>query len=153
MVKMKKYTYVLIAGLAFFMTSCETEVKEDQSSTDPIHEEHDHANEAIELDNGKKWVVVDEIMGYIKKMEDAVDAVESQDSIDYDVLTSELESNVELLTSNCTMTGKAHDELHKWLLPYLDLVDELSNSKNDQEANAVLREIQTSFVTFNTYFQ
>ena len=32
------------------------------------------------------------------------------------------------------MKGKAHDELHKWLLPYIDLVKELSEAKDETEA-------------------
>ncbi|MBK9047964.1 MAG: hypothetical protein IPL74_15190 [Bacteroidetes bacterium] len=51
------------------------------------------------------------------------------------------------------MKGKAHDELHKWLLPYIDLVKELSEAKDETEAAKQFENIQTSFTTFNQYFQ
>ena len=47
------------------------------------------------------------------------------------------------------MKGQAHDELHKWLLPYIDLVEAFSTDKSADNFTA----IQNSFSTFNTYFQ
>ena len=72
---------------------------------------------------------------------------------DYKSLAEKLQSNIDLLTSNCTMKGKAHDELHKWLLPYIDLVKELSEAKDETEEAKHFENIQTSFTTFNQYFQ
>jgi len=57
-----------------------------------------------------------------------------------------------LLTPNCTMTGKSHDELHKWLLPYIDLVKGLSEAKDETEAARQLENIQISLNTYNQYF-
>ena len=51
------------------------------------------------------------------------------------------------------MTGQAHDELHKWLLPYIDLVAELSDAKAETEAAKQFENIQNSFITFNQYFK
>lgn len=51
------------------------------------------------------------------------------------------------------MKGKAHDELHKWLLPYIELVDALTASKNADESVKYVSQIQTSFNTFNQYFK
>lgn len=45
------------------------------------------------------------------------------------------------------------DELHKWLLPYIDLVKKLSEAKDETEASEQFKNIQTSFTTFNQYFQ
>lgn len=153
MITMKKLSYVLIAGIAFVFASCGNNTEKDESNSDPIHEEHSHDDESIELDNGKKWIVVDEMMGHIRNMESDVALFESFEEKDYHSLAVKLEDNIDLLTSNCTMTGKAHDELHKWLLPYIDLVGELTDAKNDEEAGATYHKIQASFKTFNTYFK
>jgi hypothetical protein len=51
------------------------------------------------------------------------------------------------------MKGKAHDELHKWLLPYIDLAKELSEAKDETEASKRFENIKSSFITFNQYFQ
>ena len=51
------------------------------------------------------------------------------------------------------MKGQAHDELHKWLLPYIDLVNVFSETTNKQELVVKFKQIQASFLTFNEYFQ
>jgi hypothetical protein len=51
------------------------------------------------------------------------------------------------------MKGKAHDELHKWLLPNIDMVKKLSEAKDETESSKQFKNIQTSFTTFNQYFQ
>ena len=152
MVKMKRYSYALVVGMVLVLTSCGNSTENEISNSDPIHEEHNHDDESIELDNGEKWKVVDEMMGHIRNMESDVIAFESQDEKDYQSLAVKLEDNIDLLTSNCTMKGQAHDELHKWLLPYIDMVSELTDAKND-EAGETYHKIQVSFETFNTYFK
>ena len=51
------------------------------------------------------------------------------------------------------MKGKSHDKSHKWLHPYLALVDELANARDESEANQVFLKIEQSFETFNQYFK
>jgi hypothetical protein len=86
-------------------------------------------------------------------MENDITSFANVEQKDYKSLSNKLQSNIDLLTSNCTMKGKAHDELHKWLLPYMDMVKELSNAKDETEATKQFVNIQSSFTTFNQYFQ
>jgi hypothetical protein len=90
---------------------------------------------------------------HIRNMENDVISFAKVEQKDYKSLSEKLQSNIDLLTSNCTMKGKAHDELHKWLLPYIDLVKELSEAKDETEASKQFENIQISFTTFNQYFQ
>ena len=90
---------------------------------------------------------------HIRNMENDVVSFAKVEQKDYKSLSEKLQSNIDLLTSNCTMKGKAHDELHKWLLPYIDLVKELSEAKDETEASKHFENIQISFTTFNQYFQ
>ena len=114
---------------------------------------HDDESEAIELNNGEKWQVDANMITHIRNMENDVVSYAKVEQKDYKSLSEKLQSNIDLLTSNCTMKGKAHDELHKWLLPYIDLVKELSEAKNETEATKQFENIQISFTTFNQYFQ
>jgi len=119
------------------------------------HNEHHHDNEseAIELNNGEKWKVDANMLTHIRNMENDVISFAKVEQKDYKSLSEKLQPNIDLLTSNCTMKGKAHDELHKWLLPYIDLVKELSEAKDETEAEKQFQNIQTSFTAFNQYFQ
>ena len=114
---------------------------------------HDDESEAIELNNGEKWQVDANMITHIRNMENDVVSYAKVEQKDYKSLSEKLQSNIDLLTSKCTMKGKAHDELHKWLLPYIDLVKELSAAKNETEATKQFENIQISFTTFNQYFQ
>lgn len=114
---------------------------------------HDDESEAIELNNGEKWQVNANMITHIRNMENDVISFAKVEQKDYKVLSEKLQASIDLLTSNCTMTGQAHDELHKWLLPYMDLVEELSEAEDKIEAEKQFQEIQTSITTFNHYFQ
>lgn len=153
---MKKIT-ILLAALSFFLFSCgNTPNEKSNEQTEPAtHEEHEHKAEiqTIELNNGEKWRVDANMITHIRNMENDVISFSKAQQKDYKSLAEKLQSNIELLTSNCTMEGQAHDELHKWLLPYIDMVNELSAVKDDTEASKQFDNIQISFTTFNQYFQ
>jgi hypothetical protein len=150
----------LILSLATFslmLSSCGNSTNEKSNNQTEVaeHNEHHHddESEAIELNNGEKWEVDANMITYIRNMENDVISFAKVEQKDYKSLSKKLQSNIDLLTSNCTMKGKAHDELHKWLLPYIDLVKELSETNNETEAEKQFENIQISFTTFNQYFQ
>ena len=134
------FSLVLIAGLA----ACATDTNENSDSAEEMHEHS--TSEEIVLNNGKKWHVDENMMAFIRAMEEDVLAYPDMEETS-DALKAKLQENLDNLTSNCTMKGQAHDELHKWLLPYIDQVDQLGD---DEEWYA---ELQESFKTFNTYFE
>ncbi len=156
---MKQSTLLIVALFSsFIFISCNNKTNENAGeitavASEDAHKDHDHESEAIALNNGEKWKVDDNMMLHIKNMEKDVNEFSSQNENDYASLAKKIAANIELLTSNCTMKGQAHDELHKWLLPFIDLSDEFAASKTEEEAAANFQKIKTSFITFNTYFQ
>ena len=153
---MKKIT-ILIPVISLFLFSCgnaSNEKSKEQTET-VTHEEHQHNAEiqTIELNNGEKWKVDAPMLIHIRTMENDIISFLKEDPKNYAVLSKKLLVNIDSLTSNCTMKGKAHDELHKWLLPYIDLAKELSEAKDETEASKHFENIQISFTTFNQYFQ
>lgn len=135
----------------------ETEKAQQEPLSASTENDHHHTEGAsIELNNGLKWKVEVEMLKYIRNMESDVELfseVNNKNLNDYITLGAGLQKNIDLLTSNCTMEGKAHDELHKWLLPYIDMVDKLNKSKNDNDTQATFKEIENSFAVFNKYFE
>jgi hypothetical protein len=149
-----KFITVALSSLLLF--SCNNESKEmpvmkEEKTQESGHHHHDLT--AIELNNGEKWTVDKDMMAHIGNMEKDLVALGKNVEKDYAVLSKKLLANSELLTSNCTMTGKAHDELHKWLLPYIDLVGELEAAENEVKAVEFFKEVEHSFHTFNKYFK
>jgi len=161
---MKKYFAMLIVVLIGITYACNNPVKVENSEMSntkslpsPKESEHQHTeSDSIELNNGAKWKVVPEMMAHIRNMESDINRFSETKHAglkDFTQLGASLQKNIDLLTSNCTMEGKAHDELHKWLLPYIDMVDKLNKSKNNDEALNTLEEIKVSYKSFNIYFE
>ncbi len=153
---MKKIT-ISLAVISLFLFSCgnapNENSKEQTQTVTPQEHQHDDEMQTIELNNGNKWLVDTNMIAHIRNMENDVISFAGVEQKDYKALSEKLQSNLDLLTSNCTMEGKAHDELHKWLLPYIDLVKKLSEAKDETEAENQFQNIQTSFTAFNQYFQ
>lgn len=163
---MKKYIIITVVACISMAYGCSDPITKKNNETvkarqEPIsastESEHHHTEGAvIELNNGHKWKVEVEMMKYVTKMQSDVKLfsdANNKNLNNYITLGAGLQKNIDLLTSNCTMEGKAHDELHKWLLPYIDMVDKLNKSKNDSDAQAIFKEIENSFVLFNQYFE
>ena len=145
-----KITSILLS--TFFLFSCNDKAKNESAETSQATktEVHEHSNdETIQLNDGQKWKVDVDMMAHIRIMENDVTSFDKETPENYQLLADNLKKNIDLLTSNCTMKGEAHDELHKWLLPYIELVDHFSKDKSNEN----LAKIQESFTTFNQYFQ
>jgi hypothetical protein len=161
---MKKYLAISTVILMSIIYGCNSSVNEHNSETlqsqqsevtEEITHHHDESD-SIEFNNGAKWQVVPDMMKHIRNMESDINhfaETNHSDLKEYTQLGSSLQKNIDLLTSNCTMEGKAHDELHKWLVPYIDMVDKLNKSKNNDEALHNFEEIVASYKIFNIYFE
>ena len=147
---------IFIIGTAFLFSCNQTEEKREEIESQVI-EDHTHTeSDSIELNNGAKWKVVPEMMAHIRNMESDINRfseIKHTGLQDFTQMGAGLQKNIDLLTSNCTMDGKAHDELHKWLLPYIDMVDKLNKSKNNDEALLIFKELKLSYETFNYFFE
>jgi hypothetical protein len=144
---------VVISLLSVRCTSSSKESVKEEPNTHQQVGAHHHSSDEIELNNGEKWVVVPEMMECLKVMENEINTFSDGESNDYKQLSDNLLLNIDKLTSNCTMEGKAHDELHKWLLPYIELVNETVEKEKLEEQEEMLLQLKDSFKIFNQYFQ
>lgn len=111
-----------------------------------------HKNDIV-LNQGQKWKVNPEMMVYIHQSETTAKEALHGDAIDYVLVGNTLTEQVKLLTKSCTMKGQSHDELHKWLHPYMLLVDSLSSANSTDEAHKLIIDINHSFEQFHIYFE
>ncbi|MBE2247276.1 MAG: hypothetical protein IAE67_08460 [Candidatus Competibacteraceae bacterium] len=158
---MNKTRLAATALIAYTLFSCGRTggSVEDKDKLDTMQVEqqamhdHDHEHEEIVLLDGKKWVVDAPMMVHIRNMEKELQAFSGHRDNEYNALATSLKQHLDLLTSNCTMEGQAHDELHKWLLPYIDLVDAFAHASSVEEKGEHVKELKASFERFNTYFE
>ncbi|TVR86124.1 MAG: hypothetical protein EA411_11285 [Saprospirales bacterium] len=105
------------------------------------------------LNNGEKWEIEAEMMGHIKEGKKRLNEYLNSSEEDYLKLARSLsESNSNLIFS-CSMTGPAHDMLHKWLHPHLRLVNQLKRAEGAEEAEKLIAALSESYRILGAYFQ
>lgn len=148
----------LISTIAIALIACKNENHHENHDEHEHHDEtatheenhHNHESEAIMLNDGEKWKVVENMSGYIRNMEKAVNEFKGED---YPTLAKTIDENIRALTENCTMEGQAHDELHKWLLPFIELSEEFDVATEKENQEKIYQEFKKMFVEYNTYFE
>lgn len=161
-----KNLFITATAAVLLFSSCSDkaemhETKADSSSAVKLnepeeadeHQHDDHGSEAIELNDGKKWTVNAEMKPFIANSEKLVTDYKQSGSADYRKLAEQLSAENDKLIKSCTMEGKSHDELHKWLHPHLELVKQLKEVSEQRHADAVVSNLETSFKDFHTYFE
>ncbi|MBA3900043.1 MAG: hypothetical protein H0X62_07525 [Bacteroidetes bacterium] len=83
----------------------------------------------INLQDGNSWKVPAHMHLVIKQMQQT--SLNPNISIEQKALS--LEAQIDELTSNCTMAGEAHDELHKILHPLIDAVEQMSEADAENQ--------------------
>jgi hypothetical protein len=150
---MKKILLLLISSFVLFSCNQNSE-QTTQQEEEEEHQHHNHAeSEGLELNHGEKWVVNDEMKPFVLKSEEIVNSYIASNSSDHQNLAAQLKEQNAGLIKSCTMQGKSHDELHKWLHPYIDLLNKLSKAETKEEAEHLIAEINESFKTYHAYFQ
>ena len=137
-----------------------------QNSNDNVeaHDDHDHDGDPhhgltddsdlnIELDNGQKWKVNEEMKPHVTQGHKALVSYEESKRTDYKALAEEIKAANKGLISSCTMEGKSHDELHKWLYPHLEMTKSLEQAANQEQADKIIHELEDSYSDYNKYFQ
>ncbi len=123
-----------------------------QETENHAEHHHDESSEAIELNNGEKWLVNEEMKPFVLKGEELVNTYIQDEKTDYKTLTEQLKDQNSQLIKSCTMNGKSHDELHKWLHPYLEIVKALENETDATKANETILQMQHSYQQYHEYF-
>lgn len=153
---MKLINLTIGALLTVSLISCNNEPREEgYRLEEAVHETpHLHSSDdAIELDNGAKWLVNEEMKPHISEAEELLNTYITSGATDFQALAGTLkEKNTDLVRS-CTMKGKSHDELHKWLHPHMELIDRLSKAENQDDGDRLVSEIKTSFQTYHAHFR
>jgi hypothetical protein len=72
---------------------------------------------------------------------------------EYLALRRSISDSLTVLQSSCTMSGPAHDELHKWLLPYLSLCDTAMAVQDLPAAKKEMEKQEYFFILYNRYFE
>lgn len=158
-----KTILILVMG-ASVLWSCNQRTQTDSATSrdaaeahaghDHDHDHHYNESDApLELNDGNKWKVNEEMKPFLNKSEEILASYKEGNQQDHQALGKQLQEQNTLLIQNCTMTGKSHDELHKWLHPHMALLAELSTTDDKDEAQRLIKEIDESFATYHAHFE
>nr|AWJ66225.1 hypothetical protein [uncultured bacterium] len=160
-----KIQFTLTAfALALFTVSCNHEAHKtaeaheqhadahDQDDHDHGDGDHDHAEAESEipkvtLDNGKRWVANKETTEGIANMSELINKYDRANG-DPKVLKAGLEEEFALIFERCTMTGESHNQLHNYLLPIHQELNDIDFSKTEE-----LDELKAYLGTYSNYFE
>lgn len=150
-----KKLIIAAATYSFIFWSCNTPSEKsisDAKTENNTEHHHDAADETIELNNGVKWVVNEEMKPFIAKGSELVEGYIRENKTDYKELAQQLKEQNNQLIKSCTMDGQSHDELHKWLHPHLKLVKDLEKEEDMKKANEIISKLQHSYQQYHQYF-
>jgi len=115
--------------------------------------QQDKAIETVELNNGERWLVNDEMKPFVEKGERLVNAYVQEGKSDYKELAAQIKGQNDQLVKSCTMDSKSDEELHKWLHPHLDLVKDLAQETDNVKAAETISNLQKSYRQYHQYFK
>jgi len=145
---MFKNLILIFVLFSLSLSSCNTQSNKGKTATLEAAEPQHTVSESLQLNHGQKWKVDPKMMVYLRKMEKEVQSFRQNNNTDYALLAKNLQANIELLTTQCSMKGAAHDELHKWLVPFIEVVNVFSK----EESETQMIQIEKSFLVFHQYF-
>lgn len=107
----------------------------------------------IQLNDGKPWKADEEMIQRVAEMRKELEENISAEQIDQAALAQSLDHHTGKFVESCTMKGQGHEELHKWLEPYMGLIKELHNAESNDEAKEIMDEMQAMLKAFGEYFE
>lgn len=138
-----------VSSLVLVSAGCATRSQRTTADSHSVRPHHGR----LELNGGKKWVVDKPMMAHIRKIENRVLETNRKPVEDHAALAAEIQGDLGRLVTNCTMQGKAHDELHKWLIPFLATAQEYNDATERAVQERQLGRIKQELLVFNEYFE
>jgi hypothetical protein len=143
---------VLIVALAVGLSACQRASQQEDARPDN-NASVVSAKPAKQSGKPAKWVVPEPMMQHIRNLEQDVRVLESSAEKDHAALAVKIGGHTKQLISSCTMDGKAHDALHDWLMPFLQLNKDYAAAPDTEAQAARFKEIQDSLAVFHEKFE
>lgn len=150
---------ILLGICIVLFWSCNNTTKNnssDETNAHTAHHEEHHHEEitgVLQLNNGEKWEVNEEMKPFLAKGEELVTDFIENSKTDYKALVEELKQENKALIESCTMEGKSHEELHKWLHPHLEMLSKLEHETDSLKSNKLVMELQDSYQQYHVHFK
>jgi len=164
-----KKSILLIFAIVMLMSSvsCDNKTKKDHGHSgaqqteshqqeQPVSQQKDEhgqeSDKALQLNNGNLWKANIETTEGIETMKNLMISFSKQENMEVNSnLKQDLEKEFGTIIAKCTMTGEAHTQLHKYLLPMRDLFGGLA-APDLATRKASFDKINTHLKAYSKYF-
>ena len=155
-----KKSGIIILLIAFVFASCKNtdKQKEIKNQKEDIQEQVDVALSTqwmhdIKLNNGVKWEANIETTEGVVKMQALIKSQTTTSIDDYHQLADKLNDAKNKVVKACTMKGASHDNLHVWLLPLMQNIKALSETKTVEDASKIKQSFEENINAYYDYFE
>ncbi|WP_051568619.1 hypothetical protein [Crocinitomix catalasitica] len=144
--------------LSLFAVACGNQednseaITENKTTVEPTITENTNPHQLVSVGE-EKWIIDEGMRVSVDTIKMELEAFNGESLEEYAVLSDELAYQTKSIITNCTMKGEAHDELHKWLIPFINLRKELIGINDVQEGAVIVEQLKTEIVVFETYFK
>lgn len=105
------------------------------------------------FNNGGKWAANPETTAGIDRMRSLISGFATvNDPSTHPKLIADLEREYADIIKNCTMTGEAHNQLHKFLVPITRMMETLK-AGDPKVVNDALIKLDNHLKTYSAYFE
>lgn len=141
----------LVALVTFFIASFSL------AANNLDHKHHTHkakaAIENLKLNHGHKWAVDSHTKKMAVEMKNSFFSASHADLSSLKKLGETLLTQKDKLIAGCTMTGKAHDQLHVFLQSHIPAIIALKDADNYQAARSQAIKLKGQFALFEQFFE
>jgi len=154
---MKISLLVFGISMALFMacqnkSSQKEEVTTNNKEMEAVHSEDHSSDMSVHLNNGQKWTANVETNDGIKNMSSLVSNIgDANNKEDCMSLKGQLITEFDTLIQKCTMTGEAHEQLHKYLIPLREKFEAL-DSTDGKGCGKPIDDIRQYLESYSNYF-
>lgn len=152
LMKTLSLTAMSIVTIAIASSSCQRSFKNETGKADPVAVTNSPTT-ATEPGKPAKWPMPEAMMKHVRDLEQDLRNLEASAEKDHAALAAKIDGHTSQLIASCTMDGKAHDALHDWLMPFLQLNKAYAAAPDDDAKSAKFKEIKDSLASFHERFE
>lgn len=151
-----KNLLAFLALITIFLFACQNKpavtTEEKQESVATNEDAHAGHVTKISLNNGEKWPANPETTQGISNMVIYVNEVPAEPNPNNcQALRTKMESELNSLVQQCTMTGEAHEQLHNYLIPMTEMIKRL-DTQDPGDCKSTVMELKQHLHEYGNYF-
>ncbi len=152
MIKNNKYWIAL--GVVGWLAACEPSEAPRQAETVAKPETTSLKIKGLQLNNGEKWPANPETTDGIRQMQKILaDYMQTGgENSSRQQLVDTLNAVKKQIFAQCTMKGEAHNNLHAYLVPLINKINDLKTVKTTEEEKQAIARLNEHLALYDNYF-